>query len=181
MTEKSTIKGEYQFINLSPLLKEKKIKEILPRIRKVLRAESGAELLKKEGIITDYKKKTNIIPNTGLNVLARLLAGDTTYSGEINYGAFGSGDTAFTLSSTQLNTEVYRKVISSLEHDGNIVWADWFIEAGDVANQNFEEFGAFIDGSAGANTGRAWSLVLTGGWVKTGSLFVSAKYTLSNA
>jgi hypothetical protein len=175
------IKGEYQFVSLSDEIQKEKLEtDVLPRLRIALRNNDKIELekLEKEGIIKEIKEKTNIIPTTGRNVLARRLSGNTTYTGIINYGAFGSGSTAFTNASTQLNTEVYRKLSSSSSFDNNIAYVDWFIAVGDVANQTFQEFGAFIDGTASANTGQAFSLLVTGGWVKSGSIFVSAKYTL---
>ena len=180
--EQTTIKGEYQFVKLSPQLQDEKIeKEILPRLRIALKHNDQIELNKMvdEKIIYQIKEKTNLIPTTGRNVLARLLTGDTTYTGEINYGALGSGDTAFTNASTKLNTEVFRKLASSASFDDNIAYVDWFIASGDVADQTFEEFGAFIDGEAGADTGQAFSLLITGGWQKSGSIFISAKYTIN--
>ncbi|MFA5050948.1 MAG: hypothetical protein WC499_02435 [Patescibacteria group bacterium] len=180
--EQASIKGEYQFVKLSPKLQDSKIeKEVLPRLRIALRNEdiSALEKMQKEGIIESIEKKTNIIPTVGRSVFARRLAGDTTYTGEINYGALGSGTTAFTNASTQLNTEVFRKLASDSSFDDNIAYVDWFIASGDVANATYEEFGAFIDGGAGANSGQAFSLLITGGWVKTGSIFISAKYTIN--
>lgn len=179
--EQAMIKGEYQFVKLSPKLQDEKVeKDVLPRLRIALRNNDKNELekMEKEGVIVEIKEKTNLIPTTGRNVLARRLAGDTTYTGIINYGAFGSGSTPFSNASTQLNAEVYRKLSSSSSFDNNIAYVDWFIASGDVANQTFQEFGAFIDGTASANTGRSWSLLITGGWVKSGSVFISAKYTL---
>lgn len=121
---------------------------------------------------------SNLCPINGRNVLARRLAGDTTYTGTINYGAFGSGTSAFTTSSTQLNTEVYRKAATDASASDNIAYVDWYIATGDVANQTFNEFGAFIDGTGSANTGRAMSLALTGGWVKSGAMFISLAVSL---
>jgi hypothetical protein len=175
------IKGEYQFVKLSPRLKDEKIKkDILPRLRIALRNRDSVAIqeMKAEKLIEEIKETTNIVPTVGRNVLARIIAGNTTYTGEINYGALGSGSTAFTNASTQLNTEVYRKLASDSAFDDNISYVDWFIESGDVADGTYEEFGAFIDGGAGANTGQAFSLHITGGWVKSGSCFISAKFTI---
>ena len=180
--EKIGIKGEYKFVKLSPKLQDEKIeRDVLPRLRIALRNNDKIELekMRKENIIESINEKTNIIPTTGRAVLARILAGDTTYTGEINYGALGSGSSAFTNSSTKLNTEVYRKLTSSSSYDANIAYVDWFITTADVANQTFQEFGAFIDGTASADSGQAFSLLVTGGWTKSGSIFISAKYTIN--
>lgn len=178
ISEKQKVKGEYTAVSLSPAVQ--KGSRVLEDIRQAVRTSNRALLqaLKSAGVILDIRYETNIIPTVGRNVMARLLAGDTTYSGEINYGALGSdGSGSFNNASTQLGTEVYRSVADSQAFDDNIAYIDWFIAAGDVADQTFEEFGAFIDGSASANSGRAWSLLKTGGWVKSGSMFISGKYT----
>ena len=179
--EKAKIRGEYTAISLVPWINKNTItgRKIINDIRVALRQGNQKVLntLKDQGIILDFKKATNLIPTTGRNVLARLLSGDATYSGEVDWGALGSGTSAFSNSSTQLNTEVYRSQADSQAYDDNIAYIDWFIASGDVADQTFQEFGAFIDGSAAADSGQAWSLLITGGWVKSGSMFISAKYT----
>ena len=135
--------------------------------------------LKKHGIILGVQAHHNLIPTVGRAVFAERIAGGTTYSGEVDWGALGSGSTAFNNASTQLNTEVHRTQASAQAQDDNIAYIDWFVASGDVADQTFEEFGAFIDGSASANSGQAFSLFVTGGWVKSGSIFISAQYTIS--
>jgi hypothetical protein len=129
--------------------------------------------------ITGFSQHTNLIPTVGKNVLARRLANDPTYTGIINYGAFGSGTTPFTNASTQLNTEVFRAVPSGATFDDNVAYIDWYVAVGDVADQTFQEFGAFIDGTGSANSGRLFSALITGGWVKSGSVFVSLRVTLT--
>jgi len=178
--EKFKIKGEYQFFNLAPWVKKKS--EVVNKLRKYVKSGKTAILdeLKRSGAVIDVKTATNLIPTTGRNVLARLLSGDTTYSGEVDYGAVGDGDTAFTNASTKLNNEIYRLQAAFQGYDDNITYIDWFIESGDTPNDTFEEFGAFIDGTGAADSGQAWSLLITGGWVKSGSIYVSAKYTINN-
>ncbi len=176
--EKGKVIGEYTSISLAEWVK--KGSKIITKIRKAIK-EGNIDVIKTlqtQGIILEVKKATNIIPTTGRSVLARLIAGDTTYSGEVDYGALGSSSSpAFSNADTQLGTEVYRSQADSQAFDGNIAYIDWFIATGDVPNQTFQEFGAFIDGTGTANTGQAWSLLKTGGWVKSGSMFISAKYT----
>jgi hypothetical protein len=177
--EKIKVKGEYAFFSLAPwVLKGSKIIEDL---RLALRTNNTFILgsMKRAGIILEIKEVNNIIPLTGRNVLARLLAGDTTYTGEIDWGALGNAvSPVFTNASTELGNEVYRAQADSQVYDENIVYIDWFIAAGDVANQTFTEWGAFIDGSVTPDSGQAWSLLATGGWVKSGSIFISGKYTI---
>lgn len=176
--EKLGIRGEYKAFSLAAWVKRGS--PILGDIRHALRTNNTALIraLQDTGAILEIKHASNIIPTVGRNVLARLLAGETTYSGEIDYGAVGSGTSAFSNASTTLNTEVYRAQADSQAYDDNIAYIDWFIASGDVADQTFQEFGAFIDGSAAADSGQAFSLLITGGWVKSGSIFISARYTL---
>lgn len=136
--------------------------------------------LKAKKILKKVVKKTNIVPFSGRNVFNRRLAGDFTYTGEINYMALGSGNTAFTTASTILNTEVYRKLVSDSAFDDGITYVDVFIASGDVADATYPEAGAFIDGGAGADTGQAFSLVVQD-FVKSGSMYISLRITLSQA
>lgn len=122
----------------------------------------------------------NLITTRGRSVLVGLLAGDSTYTGEINYGALGTGTTAVANSDTKLETEVYRNLTASQAFSDNIAYIDFFYEATEV-DGTFTEFGNFIDGSETVDSGRIFSHLLTGGWVKpnTQSLFVSCQYTLN--
>ncbi len=129
----------------------------------------------------------NLIVTVGLNVLARLLAGDATYSGEINYGAVGTGVAPVpALGDVALDTEEFRKLQSSQSASGTVSYIDFFYSAGDFDTDvigAITEFGNFIDGGAGADSGQLFSYIATGGWTKTSteSLFVSCEYTLANA
>ncbi|HBT75042.1 TPA: hypothetical protein DEB29_03520 [Candidatus Wolfebacteria bacterium] len=170
--------GEYTAVSLASWVKRDN--HIVNDIREALRWGNTAliETLQIAGVILAVQYAKNIIPTTGRNVLARRLAGDTTYSGEVDYGAIGNGSSpVFTNASTQLVSELYRAQADSQAFDENIAYIDWFIASGDVADGTYTEWGAFIDGTVSANSGQAWSLLATGGWVKSGSMFISAKYT----
>lgn len=175
------IKGEHYFFSINPSIKKDSFgfKILEQAIQNYIRRgkEDALKYLVDKKLIVGVVKHENLIANVGKNVLARILAGDTTYTGEINYGALGSGDTAFTSASTKLNTEVYRMIPSSQSYDGAVVYIDFFIASGDVADQTFKEWGTFIDGTASADSGQAFSLMI-GDIVKSGSIYVSSKYTL---
>lgn len=133
------------------------------------------------GAVLGHSEGHNLITTRGRAVLAERLAGGTTYTGEINYGALGTGVSPVPANaSTQLVNEVYRKLASSQTFDNNIAYVDFFYEATEVSG-TFTEFANFIDGLSGANTGRIWSFIATGGWTKslTESLFVSCQYTIN--
>jgi hypothetical protein len=175
------IKANFDFFNLRGDIHEQH--PILNTIREALRTGNHAtlHLLEADGIIERHHAAHNLVVTVGRNVLARLLTGDVTYSGQINYGALGSSSTAVANSDTQLGTEVYRKLYASHTTDGNnVAYIDFFYSATDT-NGTYNEFGNVIDGTASANTGRLFSHILTGGWVKTNvqSMFVSCQYTIS--
>jgi hypothetical protein len=171
VAEKSTSTRQWTVVSLSRDLNPAE----LATLRRHVRDGASADGLP----ITAKRTFSNMAPLAGRSVLARLLAADTTYSGAINYMGLGSGTTAFTNLSTQLNTEVYRKLKSDESSTDNVAFIDWFITSGEVANQTFQEFGAFIDGTASANTGQLFSAIITGGWVKSGAFFVSLSVTFT--
>jgi hypothetical protein len=171
------ITGEYYAFDLPDWIREDS--EIIATLRQFARTGKRELLAPLQRIINWESYRKNLIPIVGRAVSARRAAGDFTYSGEIDWGALGSNNTTFSNASTQLTTEVFRKQASSQAFDGHITYIDWFIASGDVANQTFREFGAFIDGTGSANSGQAFSLLNTGGWVKSGSMFISGKYTWS--
>lgn len=175
------IKANFTFINLrgdisadSPVIED---------IRRAIRLKDERTLrrMQRAGIIEKRRSKHNLITTRGRNVLARLLAGDTTYSGQINYGALGSSSTAVNNADTKLGTEVYRKLYASHTTDGNnVAYIDFFYAATDTSG-TYQEFGNFIDGTGTTDSGRIFSHILTGGWTKTSlqSLFVACQYTIN--
>ena len=107
---------------------------------------------------TRQVKIENLVPNAGLAVLARRLAGDTTYSGEINYCVLGTDATAAAAGDTTLGTEVFRKLVSSQAFNANQAFISTFFTAGDDAD-TYQEVGHVIDGGAGADTGQLSSRI----------------------
>lgn len=143
------------------------------------RYEALTERLKRFYLVRESVVE-NLITTVGRSVLAQRLANTTTYTGIINYGALGSSSTAVANGDTQLGTEVFRKVTASTSFTTNTAFIDFFYAKADT-NGTYQEFGTFIDGSAGANTGQMFTHALTGGWVKlsTESMTVSTQYTFS--
>jgi hypothetical protein len=137
------------------------------------------ELVKRNLIIFNGMME-NIVVTRGRSVIAERLAGGTTYTGEVTDGALGDGVApTFTNASTQLNTEVARLAATDSSFEDNIAYIDFFFDSGDAPNQTYTEWGTFIDGDGTTpNSGRAFSLLATGGWVKSGAMYVSSKYTV---
>jgi hypothetical protein len=175
------IKANFDFFNLRGDIDQGH--PIVNVIREALRTGKThiLHLLEAEGIIERHHADHNLVVTIGRNVLARLLTGDTTYSGQINYGALGSSSTAVSNADTQLGTEVFRKLYASHTTDGNnVAYIDFFYAASDT-NGTYAEFGNFIDGTGTANSGRLFSHILTGGWAKSAvqSMYVACQYTIS--
>jgi len=151
-------------------------KSVLPELSKAIKNGSSLDNFISEGKISDVYERQNLIVNAGLAIVAQRLAGDDTYSLEINYGALGDGSGAIADSDTEMENEIYRKLASSSSHDGKTAYIDFFYEKADVAG-TFTRFANFIDGEAGADTGIMWSH-LPVNWTKTlnDGLFVSCRY-----
>ena len=165
---------------------------VLDLIKQAVRDKKWAilEVLQSVGYIIPtlggkaFTEQKNLIATVGRSVLAERLAGGVTYTGEINYGAVGTDNTAPANGDTTLGAEVFRKVTASQTFSDNIAYVDFFYSASDFdtgVTGTIEEFGNFIDGGAGADSGQLWSHIVTGGWTKTGteSLFVSCEYTIT--
>lgn len=167
---------------LSEIVKEGS--EYLDLLRQAIRTNDKLiyNYLREKGVlIGEVWEKHNIVVTAGRNVLARRLAGNTTYTGAINYGALGTqASPSIVNGATQLGTEAYRKLVSSQSYSSNIAYVDFYYAATDC-NGTYTEFGNFIDGAAGANTGQLFSYIATGGWVKSSvqSLFISCQYTIN--
>jgi hypothetical protein len=103
----------------------------------------------------------NLCPKAGRYVLGRLLAGNKTYSGEINYCALGTDGTATSEDDTTLGTEVYRKLISSATYSTTgtpTAYISTFFTATED-DGTYSEVGHFIDGESDADTGEIFSRI----------------------
>lgn len=123
----------------------------------------------------------NMTMTVGRAVFARRLAGNTTYTGIVNYTALGSSSTAVALGDTQLGTEVYRKALSSGTYLNNIAYLETFFTAAETSG-TYQEYGNFIDGTGAANSGQLFNRFLqavTKSAVET--LNVQSTITISDA
>jgi hypothetical protein len=160
---------------------QKKINALLNRYRKRF-----PELMKfyQLGSLKFVDEHKNVICNAGFNCICKILTGDTGYAGDgkINKMALGTG-TGITpaASDTTLDTEDYRNDTASATASSNIAYLTaYFTEA--ECDGTYTEFGNFIDGEAGADTGSLWSHIAGLNWVKddTVVLVVSCRYTLAS-
>ena len=125
-------------------------------------------------------EKRNIVVLSGRSAMARILLGDTTYSGAINYGALGTDSTSPAASDTALGAEVARKLFARRTRTDAQVSFDFFFSQLDTSG-TYEEFGMFIDGDASADSGQLFNHALTGGWAKTNTeaMTVAAQITFN--
>lgn len=168
-----SIKGHYRLIEADPSKAPVEYGELLAWLKENPLSEMKTEAEKAyhrdhyNRLVSRYNSKAqvavyefdNLVPTVGRNVLARLLAGDVTYSGEINYFALGSGVTAPANGDTQLGTETYRQATTSQTTVNNIAYLSCFIVAGSATGTHAEG-GLFIDGTGSANSGQLFSHVL---------------------
>jgi len=133
----------------------------------------------KTGKIKRVYRHKNLVVTVGRKVLAMRLANDTTYTAIINYGALGTGTTPPANGDTTLETEVYRNQTASAAFDDNIAYITFFYTASET-NGTYREFGAFIDGAAGAGTGQLFNRVAVN-WTKsdTETLTVDCIFTIT--
>jgi hypothetical protein len=122
--------------------------------------------------------RKNLVVATGRAVFARLLIGDTTYSGAINYGALGTSSTAVSSGQTTLVAEVKRKLFARRTRSSHQSTFDFYYSKADT-DGTYQEFGTFIDGTSTVDTGQMFNRVLTGGWTKTDQEAMTVSITFS--
>lgn len=134
-----------------------------------------------KGKLTGEDKVTNIIANAGLNVLCQILAGDYADTGAITHMALGDGVDTPATDDTTLFNEVYRNETASSTSSVNVAICTAFYTETEI-DGTFTEFGNFIDGDAGADTGELWSHVNVS-WTKSDeeTFTVACRYTLTNS
>lgn len=121
--------------------------------------------------------KCNLVVQSGRNVLAGILNGETTYTGIINYGALGTSATAVASGDTKLGAEVKRKQVATRTRSGSQINFDFYYSKSDT-NGTYQEFGMFIDGTSTVDTGQLFNHLLTGGWTKSSSESLTASVQL---
>lgn len=108
-----------------------------------------------EGNIIKEQTVSNLVTTAGKEVFARLLAGDTTYSGEINYLAVGTGLSSPSISDTTLETEIERTTAQAPTPTRTGASVEYeFLFGASEAIGTLKEVGAFIDGTATVDTGQ---------------------------
>src|SRR5258708_106241 len=94
---------------------------------------------------------TLTVADTGRNLLRDSLSG--VANPKITYFAIGSGTTAPTIADTKLQTETFRKKVTSFTNGGSAgeILINVYVASGDAVNADIEEIGVF-GGSSATNT-----------------------------
>lgn len=100
----------------------------------------------------------NKVVDRGTEMLARIISGDVTFTGVINYCALGTGIAAGAAADIQLGTEIFRKLKSSGTFASNQAFISTFFTATEVTG-TIGEVGHFVDGTGSANSGRLFSRI----------------------
>lgn len=148
-----------------------KIRSTYPAIMKLYRL---GELIK-----TDFHK--NVICNAGFNKICHALGDNNAHNVYINKMVLGTGAGTPAAADVALFTESYRNDTASATDASNIVYLTaYFTEV--ECDGTYTEFGNFIGGAAGSDSGSLWSHIAGLNWVKSDTtvLVVSCKYTLAS-
>ena len=87
--------------------------------------------------------------------------GLTMFTGGINWGAIGTGNTAPTVTDSQLTTEFARSGLSFYQDTNfNEAQVQFFFSDAVLTNQTYYEFGTFIAGTSAANSGQIFNHAL---------------------
>ena len=100
----------------------------------------------------------NLVVDDGLEMLARIISGDVTYTGVLNYCTLGDNNTAVSASDTTLGNEVHRKLVTSTTFSGNEAFISTFFNQAEIAD-TIEEIGHVVDGTGSADSGQQYSRI----------------------
>ena len=110
-------------------------------------------LLDLEGKVVQVKEYKNVVCTALLNMVAARLNAETTYTGIINYLALGTGTNTPAAADTKLQTEIARTTVYDRSRANNVTTLEFYFAPADAIG-NLKEVGAFIDGTASADSGQ---------------------------
>lgn len=100
-------------------------------------------------------------PNYGLDIIIQRLVGINTYSLNILYGEIGTGSTTPALTDTALTTPTARAAVGFQQDYGTTdAIVQFFWSDSQLANQTYNEFGTFIDGTTTIGSGQLFNHAL---------------------
>jgi len=129
------------------------------------------EAIKEKFYIATAVECPNLImdsPNYGLDLIIQRLVGNNTYSLNILYGEIGTGTTTPALGDTALTTPTNRAAVGFQQDYGSTdAIFQFFFSDSQLANQTYNEFGTFVDGSTTIGSGQLFNhALLSPGYAK---------------
>jgi len=116
-----------------------------------------------DGNIVSQVEKENLVVNVGKNGFAKLMNGESGFTGNLitAYLAVGTGANAPAPGDTTLQTELARTtiVVGSNSRNNAEVQMDFYFSPTE-ANGDIKEVGVFVDGTAAANSGTLFDRTL---------------------
>jgi hypothetical protein len=100
--------------------------------------------------------------NTGKDIILDRLNADNTYSLNLTHADMGTGTTPPAVGDTQLQTAVARGSKATGAVSSNTLTLQFFFPDVSLPNGTYTEFGSFVDGSTGINTGKIFQHALFG-------------------
>ena len=145
--------------------------EKFQQLIKAGRTEEYLELLNHGEVAAEQDNTIMQGSGTGLDIIGQWLGyqyvqanGGTPVPVGINYGAIGTGNTAPTVSDTQLTTEFARSLISFYQNTAfTTAVLQFFFSDAQLNNQTYNEVGIFANATATANSGNIFNHALIGG------------------
>lgn len=111
------------------------------------------ELFDLSGKVIETKEYDNLVVNVAKNAFAAMLNNEaSSFDGVVNYGAVGTDTSSPSAADTQLGAEIARVAVESNSRTANVATITFYFDP-TTGNGLLKEFGAFIAGSASANTG----------------------------
>jgi hypothetical protein len=132
--------------------------------KKIFAAEQALRLLHLHYFLHTAVECPNLImdsANYGLDIIIQRLVGNNTYSLNILYGEIGTGSTAPALTDTGLTTPTNRAAVGfQQDYGATDAILQFFFADSQLANETYNEFGTFIDGTSTIGSGQLFNHAL---------------------
>lgn len=121
----------------------------------------------KDGNILETREEHNLITQSGLEAIAALFLGELPASNAI-YLALGTGETEAASGDKKLETEGFRKALTSKTRDLNEVRLRFFLTTSEAIGE-WAEMGVFSAGTEIADSGQMLNRILPSGGIRKAS------------
>ena len=119
------------------------------------------------GHVLETREEHNLITQSGLEALAALFTGELPQSNAM-YLALGTGETEAASGDKKLETEGFRKALTSKTRDLNEVRLRFFLTTSEAIGE-WAEMGVFLAGTEIADSGQMLNRILPSGGIRKAS------------